>query len=393
MAEQALRKIRLATVIWGFCGPLLAQQVEKGRAETDAAAPDASRITFGSNFVADPCETCKYNSEPSGYFVWGPDNCTFPGDVQSIAVPFIAAVSGIPDRISTSIILNDPVDCPTNKVTLGLYTDTCGNGPGTLLAEADATVADAPCGLTIAKLIGAPALTAGTKFWVTATTTAAQSALDSRWYASNNAAYAFDLGSGWQASNGTTPAFSVQGSGTILGDAMSASAHPAFGGNLFVDPCTDCNYNPDDSGLDVRGPENCTWPGQTASLAVPFIAQRTGAPKRISAAVILRRPRNCPYNKVTLSLYTDNNCQGTPGTLLVSAEAIVPEAPCDLAIAKLRNSPLLSKGVRYWVTATTTTAQAGLDAGWSVSNNAQFASDLGIGWIEFSAPTPAFLVE
>ena len=136
MSMQRLRKIGLVMMSLEFCRALMAQPMENGPAGTDAA-PDASRITFESNFVADPCETCKYNSKPSGYFVWGPDNCTFPGDVHSIAVPFIASATGIPDRISTSIILNDPVDCPANKVTLGLYTDTCGNGPGTLLAQTE----------------------------------------------------------------------------------------------------------------------------------------------------------------------------------------------------------------------------------------------------------------
>ncbi|HEY2711003.1 MAG TPA: hypothetical protein VGI60_00695 [Chthoniobacterales bacterium] len=150
-------------------GAIMAQQLDKGR-DANTAAPNTSSITFGGNFVADPCQTCKYNSEPSGFFVWGRDNCTSPGDIQSVAVPIIAAANGIPNRILTSIILNNPTDCPTDTVTLGLYTDTCGDGPGTLLAQTEATVADAACGLTIAKLAGAPALSEGTKYWITATT-------------------------------------------------------------------------------------------------------------------------------------------------------------------------------------------------------------------------------
>ncbi|HEY2711004.1 MAG TPA: hypothetical protein VGI60_00700 [Chthoniobacterales bacterium] len=179
----------------------------------------------------------------------------------------------------------------------------------------------------------------------------------------------------------------------MSGEAAIAASHPAFGGNLFVDPCTGCNYNPDVAGLDVRGPDNCTWPGQTASLAVPFVAQRTGVPRRISAAILLHNATNCRYNKVTLSLYTDNDCNGTPGIPLVSAQATVPQGSCELAIAKLHNSPQLTRGVRYWVTATATAAQARLDASWYVSNSGQFAVDLGDGWTEFSAGTPVFLVE
>gem|GEM_PF-2363733 len=200
MDGRWLSKIGLSVCSAFLCGTLTAQQIGEDHPQGSGTAPDASRITFGTNFAADPCDTCKYNSEPSGYAVWGRDNCSFPSDVQAVAVPFVAAASGVPDRISTSIILNDPVGCPTNKVTLGLYTDTCGDGPGTLLAQAIATVADAPCGLTVAKLIAAPAITAGTKFWVTATArTRSEAGLDSRWYASHDAAYAFNLGTGWVA--------------------------------------------------------------------------------------------------------------------------------------------------------------------------------------------------
>ena len=178
----------------------------------------------------------------------------------------------------------------------------------------------------------------------------------------------------------------------MAGPAREVS-QPAFGGNFFVDPCNGCNYDSDAGGFDVRGPRNCTAPGSTNWMAVPFIAQRTGVPRRISAAILLHNPDNCPYNKVTLSIYTDNNCEGLPGTPLVSVEATVPLAPCDLAVAKLPPSILLEEGKKYWVTATTSEAQAKLEARWWASNNAQLAANLGIGWFQFSSGTPAFLVE
>jgi hypothetical protein len=384
--------IGLAILAFGSAGLVQAQEIKIANV-VGIDGTDAARVTFGSNFVVDPCSDCKYNATPSGYAVWGPDNCTSPGDVQSVAVPFIAAASGIPERISTSIVLNDPADCPTNTVTLGLYADTCGSGPGTLLAQTDATVTNAACGLTVAKLTGAPALSQGVKYWIAATTTAAQTGLDSRWHASNTAGYSFNSGAGWQAGSGITPAFAVRGSVTFLGGTMSNAQDRSFGGNLFVDPCTGCDYDSNAGGFDVRGPDNCTLPGQTHWEAVPFVANRTGVPKRISAALVLHNPTLCPYNKVTLSLYTDNACQGTPGTPFVSGEASVPSAPCDLAVASLRNSPSLTKGVKYWVVATTTAAQTHLDAGWHPSNNAQLAADLGIGWLQFSSGTPAFLVQ
>ena len=147
-----------------------------------------AQVTSCSNLFVEPCGTCDYNPNPSGFSVRGPDNCSFPGDVQRVAVSFIAAASGVPERVSASIILQNPTDCPTNKVILSIYTDACyPNGPGTLLVSGEATVPASPCDLAVARLRNAPSLTKGTKYWVTATTNASQVGLDARWYASNNA--------------------------------------------------------------------------------------------------------------------------------------------------------------------------------------------------------------
>jgi hypothetical protein len=121
------------------------------------------------------------------------------------------------------------------------------------------------------------------------------------------------------------------------------------------------------------------------------VAAKSGVPTRISAPIILYNP-DCPYNKVTLSLYTDN-CDVGPGTLLASGIATVPPAPCDLAVARLRNAPALVQGIKYWVTATTSDQQAGLDATWWASNDAYLAANDGFGWLQFGAGTPAFLVQ
>jgi hypothetical protein len=115
-------------------------------------------------------------------------------------------------------------------------------------------------------------------------------------------------------------------------------------------------------------------------------------PRRISASIILRHPTDCPYNKVTLSVYTDN-CDVGPQTPLTSGVATVPTAPCDLAIAKLRNAPALVQGVKYWVVATTNDQQAGLDATWYASNDAQIGVNGGFGWLQFGGVTPGFLVQ
>ena len=395
MGKTAIRKLGLAIVSTILCGAAMGQELQ-GVADQPVVipytVPDAPRIIFGSNLISDPCATCNY-SDGGGYAVLGPDNCFVPGTSQWLAGTFIAAATGVPERISAAIILRDPRQCPTNTVTLSIYSDACyPRGPGSPLVSGIATVPEAPCDLAVARLRNAPTLTEGTKYWVVATTNGQQAGLDSNWYGSNNAQYAFNLGDGWQHFTGGTPAFIVQGSGTMLSDSAPDASHPAFGSNLFVDPCTGCNYDPNAPGFEVQGPENCTAPGSTHSAAVPFVAARSGVPRRISASIILRHPVDCTENRVTLSLYTDN-CDLGPGTPLVSGVATVPMAPCDLAVARLRNAPPLSQGTKYWVVATTSAGQAGLDALWYGSNGAQFGLSPGFGWIQFSAVTPAFMVQ
>ncbi len=385
MKRTWTKQISLAIFVTFVSGAALGQELDK--------AADSSRLTFGSNLFRDPCTTCRY-SEGGGYFVLGPDNCFLPGTTQWLAVPFVAAANGIPERVSAAIILGDPANCPADQVTLSIYTDACyPKGPGRPLVSAVASAVEAPCDLAVARLGDAPALVQGKKYWVVATTDAQQSALDANWYGSNNAQYANNTGTGWQQFVGGTPAFRVQGSGTVFSEPSPDSSHPAFGGNLFVDPCTGCNYDPNGSGFPVWGPENCTSPGELQSLAVPFIAGASGVPRRISASIILNDPISCPENSVTLSLYTDD-CGNGPGTELVSSVATVPTAPCDLAVGKLRNAPPLEKNKKYWVVATTNSQQAGLDARWFGSNGAQFGiSAGGSDWGQFSAVTPGFLVQ
>ena len=99
--------------------------VPLGNASHAPDRPVASTIIFGSNLISDPCATCNY-SDREGYFaVVGPDNCFLPGTTQWVAGAFIAAATGVPEQISAAIILRDPSDCPTNTVTLSIYTDAC----------------------------------------------------------------------------------------------------------------------------------------------------------------------------------------------------------------------------------------------------------------------------
>jgi hypothetical protein len=194
----------------------------------------------------------------------------------------------------------------------------------------------ATCNTAVAKLTNAPTLARGQKYWVVATTNAEQSGLDANWKPSNNAQWAFNTGTGWTQTSGGTPAFLVQGIRAALQDASEPQpSTEGFGGNLFIDPCTGCNYDLHGSGLDVRGPDNCTLPGSLFWSAVPFIAAKSGVPTRISASISVHL--FCQQNNtVTLSLYTDN-CGLGPGDPLVSGVATVPPSAdlCQLAVATL----------------------------------------------------------
>jgi hypothetical protein len=353
------------------------------------------RVTLGSNLFVEPCSSCNYDVNAPSDFVLGPDNCFLPGSTQWVAVSFVATSTGGPKRILAPIILFDRIRCPTDEVTLSIYTDACYPiGPGTPLVSGVARLPDATCDMGGARLTNAPALIKGQKYWVVATTSASQSGLEAHWYGSNNAQYAINSGAGWTQSNDGTPAFLVQGITTPQGDwGAPEPSSRAFGGNLFIDPCTGCNYNTHGSGFDVRGPDNCVSQGNLGWTAVPFVAAKSGVPTRISASIIVYLL--CQQNNtVTLSLYTDN-CGLGPGDPLVSGIANVPTSAdlCQLAVARLTGAPALQEGVKYWVVATTDENQTQLDATWYGSNNAQLGIDLGYGWIQFSEGTPAFLVQ
>src|SRR5439155_17536151 len=105
----------------------------------------------------------------------------------------------------------------------------------------------------------------------------------------------------------------------VLGGNLNGSQtarRVTLGSNLFVEPCNSCNYDSNDNGPAVVGPDNCLSPGTTQWIGVPFIAAATGVPKQISVPLIVRDPRNCPSREVTLSIYTDACSPTGPGTPL-----------------------------------------------------------------------------
>ena len=127
MHQAAARNITLGIVAALACGVMLAQEpaIVVGGNPSDAPdAPVASTIIFGSNLISDPCATCNY-SDDGGYALLGPDNCYLPGTTQWLAGTFVASATGVPKQISVPIILKDPANCPTNTVTLSIYSDAC----------------------------------------------------------------------------------------------------------------------------------------------------------------------------------------------------------------------------------------------------------------------------
>jgi hypothetical protein len=137
-------------------------------------------------------------------------NCTTPGTTQWIGVPFVARTTGTTRFITAGIEINPACPTSTNQVTLGIYADDCTTGVGTLIASGVARVSPGPCIAVRARV--AAALTAGTRYWVAATTTLSptQDGLDSIWYGSNQTQIGGNVASGgWFFFNGFVPSFSV----------------------------------------------------------------------------------------------------------------------------------------------------------------------------------------
>src|SRR5713101_7253594 len=98
MKRTWIKKTGMAILATLACGAVMGQDLEiapDGSDNVSSQGPDASPIKFGSNLLRTPCNTCRY-SDAGGYFVLGPDNCFVPGKTQWLAVPFIAAATGVP---------------------------------------------------------------------------------------------------------------------------------------------------------------------------------------------------------------------------------------------------------------------------------------------------------
>ena len=82
MNRVAAGKIGWAVIGILVCAAVFAEEpdvVLGGNLNGSQTAPEARKITFGSNLFVEPCSSCNYDFNAPGYFVIGPDNCFVPG--------------------------------------------------------------------------------------------------------------------------------------------------------------------------------------------------------------------------------------------------------------------------------------------------------------------------
>jgi hypothetical protein len=172
--------------------------------------PDSVLVnSFGGNLETNACTGCNIDEVNGGYYEWGVANCEGSGVTQWIGVPFVSKRTGTTRTVTVGIELDNACTSTGNQVTIGIYADDCTTGVGTLIASAVARASAGPCITARARI--AASLTAGTRYWVAATTTSpAQDGFSGIWYGSNQSQIGANVASGgWFFFNGFVPSFSV----------------------------------------------------------------------------------------------------------------------------------------------------------------------------------------
>src|ERR1051325_2406692 len=168
--KPTLKLLSLTILVTLACGTAMAQVRAPGRSTGPTHMPDSVLVNgFGGNLETNTCTGCNFDEVNGGYYVWGSMNCEGSGVTQWIGVPFVAKKTGTTRTVTAAIELDNACTSTGTQVTLGIYTDDCTTGPGVLLASAVARVSPGPCITTRARV--AASLTAGTRYWVAATTT------------------------------------------------------------------------------------------------------------------------------------------------------------------------------------------------------------------------------
>ena len=220
--RKFIRTLSCVCVVLMACGTAFAQGEGKlrsgayGGKMVPMAAPDAPDAIIYTNLQVDTCTGCNYSSQ-NGYFILGPNNCFSPGATQWIAYPFVAGRTQAVTRVSLAITDSGFCVAGSNKVTVAIYSDACTNTPGTQIGMAKvATLPAAPCSLALANFgTAGVSVTAGTKYWLVVTTSAAasQNATTGVWWMANIAYAPYNLndGNGWiNFPDGAPGGFQVQ---------------------------------------------------------------------------------------------------------------------------------------------------------------------------------------
>jgi hypothetical protein len=203
------------------CGTAFAQQGKlrsgpyKGPMVPMAASADAPDAILYSNLELNTCTGCNYSAD-NGYLVLGPNNCGIPGSTQWLSFPFVPRATGPVTRVQLSVTDWGICVATSNRFTVAIYSDACTNTPGTQIGSAVVAAAPAaPCALANANFSNAGvSVTAGTKYWLVVTTSAApsQNATTAVWWMANSAQAPYNLndGNGWVAfPDGAPGGFSV----------------------------------------------------------------------------------------------------------------------------------------------------------------------------------------
>jgi hypothetical protein len=218
--KPTLKVLSLTMLVTLACGTAMAQKIKvpgpwNGQRVQMQSLDQTDAVPFYSNLVTNTCTACNYDTN-NGFFILGPTNCFAPGSTQWIAYPFVAAKSGTVKSILASITDSGFCVAGSTKVTLAIYSDACTGIPGTQIGSSSvATAPAAPCALTQARFrTGAPVLTAGTNYWVVATTVSpTQDGTTAVWWEANTAIAPFNLndGNGWIFNpDGAPGGFTVQ---------------------------------------------------------------------------------------------------------------------------------------------------------------------------------------
>lgn len=222
--KMIIRTVSCLCIAFMACGTAFAQQgkMRSGPYHGPMApmasmtAPDAPDAVIFTNLEVNNCTGCNYSTD-NGYFILGPNNCFAPGATQWIAYPFVARINQAVTRVRLAVTDSGFCVAGSNRFTVAIYTDSCTNTPGTQIGESVNAVAPAaPCALASANFTGAGvSVTAGTKYWLVVTTSAAasQNATTAIWWMANLAQAPYNLndGNGWVAfPDGAPGAFQVQ---------------------------------------------------------------------------------------------------------------------------------------------------------------------------------------